>query len=823
MDGETYATYTSSRRPTGLDLFASSASMVTGALSGGYSYYTLPGFRFLNVVRIVFLVDIILGLTLWLVDLSTASFIDAFTSYSITTSFQDLGLMTFLRGVLLFMFFTSMEDYYMQILDDELNDALHRKRYAMHTFVFIISIVCLGFGVVKGVLVLLVYLQVPTSLTDVSPTSFALLISFVVFSVLEFLFACTSFCFMRRLADMRRPRNFDSTGLELGEDGTPIRTKGDLRRLLGLAVPDIHLLIIGVLSLFVVSGAMLGAPLMFGKVVNAASEPLIPSQPDPLLTVIFTLLGLYIASALGTMVRGWCFNLLGVRIVCKLRKDLFANIIRQEIGFFDENKTGDLANRLATDTQVVQDVITRGVREMTNNFIQIVGSLVFLIVINALAVGVMLTIVPVVVICFIVFGKVMKKMRQQFQADLAAAASQADEAISGMKTVRTFNSEAKLEHAYSTTVDKSYGIGRTLSFVSGCFEGLISFLLYGSITLMMWFCGSMVRDGKLKEGDLTSFLLYTLTIAVYFVLMTSVFGDLMQGVGASIKVFELLDRRPEISNTGGKQLPELQGVVEFKHVQFHYPSRPDTKILKGVSFTAQPGEMVAFVGPSGSGKSTIISLIERFYLPTRGKICLDGSNLRHLDPQWFRKKIVLVGQEPTLFAGTIAENIAWACEDATMADIIAASKQANSHEFIERLENGYETMVGERGASLSGGQKQRIAIARAFILNPLILLLDEATSALDAESEHLVQEAIDRAMKGRTVLVVAHRLSTVRNAHQIVVLDQGRVVEKGNHDELLAMEGVYKKLVIRQLASAEQNSSSIGNGVINAESESDSD
>jgi ABC-type multidrug transport system fused ATPase/permease subunit len=288
-----------------------------------------------------------------------------------------------------------------------------------------------------------------------------------------------------------------------------------------------------------------------------------------------------------------------------------------------------------------------------------------------------------------------------------------------------------------------------------------------------------------------------------FAFLSNLYGEFMQALGASIRIFELMDRESEVKD--GDQTPEqFDRGISFEDVSFSYPSRPDEPVLKGISFEVKPGQVVALVGPSGGGKSTCVRLIEHFYEISDGSICLGERDVRTLDPSWFRRRIGLVSQEPVLFACSIRDNISYGKDSATQEEVEAAAKQANAHEFITSFENGYDTMVGERGIRLSGGQKQRVAIARALLLDPDLLLLDEATSALDAESEHLVQEAIDRAMQGRTVLVIAHRLSTVRDASQVIVIEKGCVVEQGTHSDLLAQNGVYKQLVMRQLMKGDE-------------------
>eukprot|EP00455_Lapot_gusevi_P057506 TRINITY_DN9817_c0_g1_i2.p1 TRINITY_DN9817_c0_g1~~TRINITY_DN9817_c0_g1_i2.p1 ORF type:complete len:391 (-),score=112.37 TRINITY_DN9817_c0_g1_i2:42-1124(-) len=340
-----------------------------------------------------------------------------------------------------------------------------------------------------------------------------------------------------------------------------------------------------------------------------------------------------------------------------------------------------------------------------------------------------------------------------------------------------------------------------MAWYYGLFIALMGLIGSGAMILVLWYGASLVLDGTLSSGVLTSFLLYTLTVGFALAGFSGLFGDLMRAVGANDRVFELLDRDPAIPIRGGAKPATCRGHVVFDHVTFAYPSRPTASVLRDVVMELKPGTVTALVGPSGGGKSTIVSLLEHFYEPLYGRVLLDGEDLRNLDQAWLHSKIALVSQEPVLFAGSLRDNIQYGVGQASDEQIRSAARMANAEQFILDFPEAFDTLVGERGVRLSGGQKQRVAIARAVLMNPQILLLDEATSALDAESEHLVQEALDRLMRsqGRTVLVVAHRLSTVKHAHNVVVIDHGEVVEQGTHTDLLARSGLYAKLVRRQL------------------------
>jgi ATP-binding cassette subfamily B protein len=382
-----------------------------------------------------------------------------------------------------------------------------------------------------------------------------------------------------------------------------------------------------------------------------------------------------------------------------------------------------------------------------------------------------------------------------------------------LRTVRSFGQEIHHKTLYGDAIDESFKLGKRLAFASGTFQGVMMFVGNLAIVLVLWYGGTLVRREEMTIGVLTSFLIYTLTVAMGLGALSSLWFDILRALGATERVHALVHRQPEIeskvlstSYSNGTTLDTLNGHIEFTNVKFAYPSRKDNIVLDGFNLELRPGNIVALVGESGGGKSTTAALLQRFYDPDEGLIQIDGTRLQDLDPVWLRHQIGVVSQEPTLFATSITENISYGRVDfdtghvqVPMSDIISAAKKANAHEFITGFSEGYDTKVGERGVRLSGGQKQRIAIARAILKDPKILILDEATSALDADSEFAVQQALERLMEGRTVLIIAHRLSTVKNANMVCVVSKGKIVETGTHDELIQLDGMYKKLVLRQL------------------------
>jgi ATP-binding cassette subfamily B protein len=393
----------------------------------------------------------------------------------------------------------------------------------------------------------------------------------------------------------------------------------------------------------------------------------------------------------------------------------------------------------------------------------------------------------------------LRALSRKVQDALAQSTEVAEETLSGIRTVRAFAREAQEVQRYQGAVQSSFGLARQRAQASAVFQGVVGFAAYGAIAAVLWYGGILVLRKEMQVGDLTAFILYTLTVAFAFGAVSDLWGDFMRAAGASERLFELLDREPKL-HSGQQKLPSVRGEVALQNVYFTYPARPDMQVLKGLSLTLQAGEVVAVVGYSGAGKSTIAQLLSRFYDPQEGQVLLDGVDLRTLEQHWLREQVGVVSQEPILFATSIADNIRYGRTTATQAEVEAAAKAANAHSFIASFPDGYQTLVGERGVRLSGGQKQRVAIARAILKDPRLLVLDEATSALDAESEALVQQALDRLMHGRTTLIIAHRLSTVLTADRVVVLDAGKVAETGTHDELLAMGGIYRKLVERQFA-----------------------
>ncbi|WP_053231370.1 ABC transporter ATP-binding protein [Sandaracinus amylolyticus] len=580
------------------------------------------------------------------------------------------------------------------------------------------------------------------------------------------------------------------------------RPRVSIGRLLQLAKSEWKRLAIGTLFLAIGSGASLVYPQAIRSLLDdalGADATASAARIDR----IALLMGVVLAvQAVATGIRYVLFTTAGERVVTKLRRDLYARLLEQEIAFFDERRTGELQSRLASDTTVLQNAVSVNISMALRNAATIAGGVAMLLYTSPLLAAIMLSVVPPIALGAVYWGRRLRRLARDAQDALAAASAVAEESLAGIRTVRSFVAEAAEAARYGVAIERAYALQATRIRVASAFMAAVSAAGFAVVTLVLWYGGHLVIDGAMSVGGLTSFLVYTLLVAVSLGALTDLYADLTKASGAAERVFELLDRTPAMAPKGGLAPREARGELRFESVRFAYPARPDAPVLEGMELVVAPGEIVALVGPSGAGKSTIASLVARLYDPSEGRVRLDGHDLRELDPEWLRRQVGTVAQEPILFSTSIADNIRYARPDASDAEVEAAARVANAHEFVSRFPEGYATSVGERGVQLSGGQKQRIAIARAVLKDPRILVLDEATSALDAESEHLVKEALDRLMKGRTTLVIAHRLSTVRDADRVLVIDGGKIVQAGDHAALMAQEGLYRRLVERQLTVA---------------------
>jgi ATP-binding cassette, subfamily B, bacterial MsbA len=510
---------------------------------------------------------------------------------------------------------------------------------------------------------------------------------------------------------------------------------------------------------------------------------------------------LFSVQALLNYAQTYLLSAVGERVVAGLREELFARLLTMAPGFFAERRTGELTSRLTTDIGLLQGVLSHQIAEFSRQMLALVGGLILLTLMQPKLTLTAIGVVPLVVGSALFFGRRLRRMTTAVQDKVADATASAEEAFSQIRTVQSFVQEPAERERYGERIRESVRSALQRAQIRGVFFGVLTFSTFVGIVIVLRQGGLLVLEGQLTPGELVQFLLYTITIAAAVGALASFFSSYQEAVGAAQRVFEILETQPTIREPiSPTELPSsLQGRITFDALSFRYSREPAAAwTLEDIDLTCAPGEVVALVGPSGAGKTTLVSLLPRFWDPDRGRVLLDGIDIRSLRLADLRRTIAIVPQDPALFSGTIRENIAYARPGASLEDVESAARAAHAHEFIERLPERYETVVGERGIKLSGGQRQRVAIARAILKDPVILILDEATSSLDTESEQLIEDAMAKLLVGRTTLIIAHRLSTVRRADRLVVLDRGRIVEQGTHGELLDLGGLYARLYQRQ-------------------------
>ncbi len=491
------------------------------------------------------------------------------------------------------------------------------------------------------------------------------------------------------------------------------------------------------------------------------------------------------------------------RIVAQLREDTFAHLIHLSPAFFTERRTGELTSRLSSDLALLQSLLGTWVSELSRQILFLIGGIAMLTITNPGLTLTTLAVVPLVVTAAIVFGRALRKASTGVQDRIAEAMGTADEAFASIRTVQSFTREPVETQRFRSLLDGVVTAAVHRAKLRAGFFGVVGFVAFASVVAVLWQGGAQVLVGRLTAGALVSFLFYALTVAAAVGALASLFGNFQEAVGAAQRIFELLDTHATVADPAtpvALQKP-VRGAVVLTDVCFRYGD-DQPEVLHNLSLSVAPGEVIALVGRSGAGKTTLASLVPRFWDVSSGSITIDGVDLRALALADLRGAIGIVPQEPTLFSGTVGENIAYAQSNASRTDIEAAARAAHAWEFITRLPEGLGTRVGERGVKLSGGQRQRVAIARMFLKNPAVVILDEATSSLDSESEQLVEAALTELLHHRTTIIIAHRLSTVRRADRVIVMDQGRIVEEGSHDALLAVGGLYFSLYNRQFADA---------------------
>ena len=520
--------------------------------------------------------------------------------------------------------------------------------------------------------------------------------------------------------------------------------------------------------------------------------------------IFYQMFGLVVVLAIGTALRFYFVSWLGERTVADVRVAVQGNLLRLAPRYFEQNRPAEIASRLTADTAQIEMAVGTTVSVALRNLITGLLSTVSLFVLAPKLAGTLLLAIPIIVMPLVLLGRRVRGFSRSSQDRIADIGALATETLGAMKVVQAFGQEARESRRFADAVDRGFAAAKRRIRIRAAMTALTIALLFGAITFLLWSTVTDVAEGRLSAGSLTGFLIAAFLVGGSFGALSEVYGDLMRAAGAAERLSELLGERPEIAAPAKPALlPEPgYGSLRFEHVTFRYPTRPEVAALADFSLDVQPGETVAVVGPSGAGKSTLFQLAERFYDPAEGRIRLDAVDLRDADPAAVRGRIALVPQETVIFAASARDNLRYGRWEASDAELWSAAEAANAAEFLRALPNGLDTFMGEGGARLSGGQRQRLTIARALLRDAPILLLDEATSALDAESERLVQAALERLMANRTTLVIAHRLATVRAAHRIVVMDAGRIVEQGNHAELMARGGMYARLASLQFSEA---------------------